>query len=318
MAGTQGAPPGGDKKAVTHVTTRPNAPALTPFEKVKVTLGSPEQYKQILGYFLNNEEEARRFQIASMEYIRKVPGLLNCKKDSLIMALITAAQFRFLPSGAMGEAFIIPYKEEAKFQIGYQGIVTLLYRTQKVLGITAEIIFENDKFEYEEGLNSRLVHVPAFGKPRGKAIGVYTVAQIAGGGKTFKVMDRDAVMAIKGMSKAGNKPDSPWNSGDPEKWMWKKTCLIQHAKLLPKTPDLQRAIELDYEGSGLEKARLDAAGPATAKALHAPAEEPATTPVEEEKCAKGLHPKSEVDADGDCKSCVADALTKDGGIATID
>ena len=39
---------------------------------------------------------------------------------------------------------------------------------------------------------------------------------------------------------------SPWKeSNDPELWMWKKTCLKQVSKLVPKNEVLIRAIEYD-------------------------------------------------------------------------
>ena len=80
-------------------------------------------------------------------------------------------------------------------------------------------------------------------------------------------------MAIKEMSKAKDKSESPWNSKDPEKWMWKKTCLIQHSKLLLTTPDLQKAIEEDYKGEGMERSPLDIGGPAVGKTDHRPEED---------------------------------------------
>ncbi len=250
----------------THITTRK---AATPIDALRIQMEG-EFEKTIAAYYKGNTRESLAFRTAAIDYVRRVPKLLEVTRISLLSALVQAAQFQFMPSGVMGESYIIPYKTEAKFQIGYQGIITLLYRTNKVKGITAQIVYANDEFNYEEGLNPILYHKPApFGKKRGEAIGVYTVAQLEGGAKTFKVMDKDAVMGIKELSKAKNSAESPWNSDkDPELWMWKKTCLIQHAKTLPKTPELQRAIELDYEGEGLEKGDFKPDGVATGKAPH--------------------------------------------------
>ncbi len=253
----------------THIVTTPNKKPTAPIDVLNVALaGKP--MTQVMNYYNGNRDEAHRFMTAAIQYVRKVPKLLDCSQESLIMAFVQSAQFRFMPSGASGEAYVIPYGREAKFQIGYQGIVTLLYRTNKISAIASNIIFENDVFEYEEGLNAKLIHKPAmFGKDKGKAIGVYTVAQMSDGAKSFKVMDEAAIMAIKNLSKAKATPDSPWNSDkDPEKWMWRKTCLIQHSKLLPKTEEIRKAIEMDNDGEGLDKPMFDVAGPATAKADH--------------------------------------------------
>ena len=257
----------------THVTTTPNKP-LSPIESLKKKMAG-DYMRQVTNYYGGNKDEALRFLTASIEYVRKVPKLLECDQMSLLTAMVTAAQFRFMPSSVAGEAYIIPYAREAKFQIGYQGIVTLLYRTGKVKAISANIVYANDEFDYEEGINPRLYHKPAgFGKDRGEAIGVYTVAQMAGDVRTFKVMDKDAVMGIKALSKAKAAKESPWNSSlDPELWMWKKTCLIQHAKLLPKTAELVKAIEEDYAGEGMDRGNLDAGGPAVGKTFHTPSED---------------------------------------------
>lgn len=261
--------------AQTHAVTTPNKRPPTQLDTLKQMMGTQEYMKQITNYFRGNREEAMAFLTSSIEYIRRVPKLLECERQSLLSALMISAQFRFMPSGVSGESYIIPYGNEAKYQLGYQGIVTLLYRTNKVTGITANIIHDGDEFEYEEGLNAKLIHKPAkFGKKRGEPIGVYTVVEIKGGSKTFKVMDKDEVMKIRNLSKAKNSKESPWNSDkDPFSWMWAKTCLIQHSKLLPKTQELQQAIEKDYEGEGLDKPQFDAGGIAVGSAFHNPNQE---------------------------------------------
>lgn len=255
----------------THVAAPVNRRPPTPIEVLRSNLDG-EYLKQVTNYYGGNKEEALRFMTAAVEYVRRVPKLLNCDRTSLAMALIQSAQFRFMPSGVSGESYIIPYGTDAKFQVGYQGIVTLLYRTGKVDGISAHIVYKNDIFDYQAGLEEFLRHKPTpFGEPKGEAVGVYTVATMKGGSKTFKVMDRESIMQIKSLSKAKDSQDSPWNSTkDPELWMWKKTCLFQHAKLLPKTQELQKAIEIDYEGEGIEKPTLDAGGVAVGRAFHKP------------------------------------------------
>lgn len=258
----------------THVATKPNTRPATPLDQVKVLMGTKEYMKEITNYFRGNREEAMAFLTSSIEYVRKVPKLLQCDRQSLLSALVISAQFRLMPSGVMGEAYIVPYGTEAKFQLGYQGIVSLIWRTDKIKGIKAKIVYENEQFDYEEGLTTTLIHKPMLNKSkRGEAIAVYAVADTTMGGRVFQVMGKDDIMAIKEMSKAKDKAESPWNSKDPELWMWKKTCLIQLCKLLPKTKDLRAAIEKDYEGEGLNKPTLDAGGIAVGAAAHTPASE---------------------------------------------
>lgn len=273
------------KKEVTttaiHVTVKPVPVSLDRIETMKMDM--VKDIKKLAVYFAGNKEEAKRFITASYEYVRRVPKLLECDRESLNMSLLQVAYFRFMPSSVSGEAYIIPYGREAKFQLGYQGIVSLLYRTGKISAITSNIIYKNDVFEYEEGIQAKLVHKPAlFGSPKGEAIGVYTIAHLSDGNKTFKVLDKEGVMAIRELSKAKDAKDSPWNSDkDPELWMWRKTCLIQHAKLLPRSQELQKAIEEDFKGEGLAKHKLDAAGPAVGQVSHKPVQLTDTKPAED-------------------------------------
>jgi recombination protein RecT len=292
-----------DQKQDSHaVVTRPQ----TPIESLKqVMAGDP--MKTVVSYYSGDKEKAQRFMAAAIEYVRRVPKLLECDRTSLVMAFVQSAQFNFLPSGVGGEAYVIPYGKDAKFQIGYQGYVTLFYRAG-VKSVKALIIYENDKWEYAEGLDTTLVHVPtAFGKPKGDPIGVYAVAVTPNGGRVFKVMSKDEVMAIKDLSKAKNTKDSPWNSDkDPELWMWKKTCLIQLSKLLPKSAELIQAVAVDYEGEGIDRPNLDAGGAAVGSSFHEPEKTLPKEPEGErdpEKCKAGLHHVDFEDDKGNCTEC---------------
>lgn len=264
-----------DNEPGTHSGTQ----ALAPIEQLRGALAGG-YFKQMVS-LLGSEDKARRFMTSSIEYVRRTPKLLECDRTSLMMSLIQVAQYNFLPSNAAGEAYLVPYAGEAKFQLGYQGIVTLLGRAD-VNVISAVIVYENDHFEYQEGLEPILEHKPTpFGDEKGEPIGVYTVFEFKGV-RTFKVMDKGAVMKIKAMSKGSSRKESPWNSNDPELWMWKKTCLIQHSKILPKSAEIHTALAADYEMSTLHKdPKLDVEGPGAGKASHKPEEQKDTAPSEE-------------------------------------
>ena len=261
-----------NKLPATHSTSTPNARPATDIEVLRANMEAKNFMEDIKNHFRGNKNEVLAFKTAAIEYVRKVPKLLQCDRISLLTAFVTVASFRFMPSGVSGEMYVIPYGKDAKPQLGYQGIVTLLWRTEKIKSISAMIVYDNEHFEYTEGLETHLEHIPTkFGEKKGKAIGVYTVAHTTTGGRVFKVMSEEDVMTIKNLSKAKDTADSPWNSSkDPEKWMWRKTCLIQMAKLLPKTMELQKAIEIDNEGEGQDKTPIDAGGPAVGKSFHEP------------------------------------------------
>ena len=78
----------------------------------------------------------------------------------------------------LGEAFLLPFsnkgKLECSFQIGYKGLLNLAYRNPQMQIIQAEEVYMNDVFEYELGLNPKLIHKPAL-KERGELKCFYAV-----------------------------------------------------------------------------------------------------------------------------------------------
>lgn len=219
---------------------------ITPIEEFRGQLAHRDIQTQILNYFGGDEDVTRKFMSSAVHVCRTVPELLKCNRASLMEALITCADVKLFPSSVSGEAYILPYAGEAKFQLGYQGLITLFYKAG-VQAITSKIVYSNEKFEYEEGLNPRLIHIPLMDN-RGEAVAVYAIADL-NTKRIFHVMSKADVMKIKDMSKAKNSKFSPWNTNDPELWMWRKTCIKQLGKVLPKNETIAKAIDRDNQDS---------------------------------------------------------------------
>ena len=75
-----------------------------------------------------------------------------------------------LEPGLLGHCYILPYKREATFIIGYKGMIDLARRSGHIQSIYAHAVHENDEFEYELGLHPKLEHKPSHGD-RGAFIG---------------------------------------------------------------------------------------------------------------------------------------------------
>lgn len=212
--------------------------------------------KQINNYF-GDERQALKFLSSVVSSVQRNPKLLNCKPASLINSFMTMAQLELMPSDVSGEAYVIPYKDEAQFQLGYQGLVTLFYRAG-VRSIVAEIVYEKDDFKY---VNGEVKHEPdVFNDARGEAKGAYVIVELQAGGKVTKVMSKKEIIHIgQKFSKSFKTEYSPWNAkNDPQLWMWKKTVLKQSAKLIPKNETIFKAIDEDNKDSVIA-GRLDAA-----------------------------------------------------------
>lgn len=188
-----------------------------------------------------------RFTRMVLSAISTTPKLAECTPQSFLGAMMTAAQLGVEPNTALGQAYIIPYFNgkqkcmEAQFQLGYKGLIDLAYRSGEVSIIQAQVVYENDEFEYELGLDPKLKHVPAT-KDRGNAIAYYAVFKTKDGGYGFEVMSIDDVTAhAKKYSKAY--ANSPWQSNFDE--MAKKTVLKRVLKYAPLKSDFVRGITQD-------------------------------------------------------------------------
>ena len=188
-----------------------------------------------------------RFTRMVLTAISSTPQLAECTAPSFIGAMLSAAQLGVEPNTAMGQAYLIPYRNkgvmEVQFQLGYKGMVDLAYRSGDVEVIQAHVVYENDTFECEYGLEPKLRHVPA-SKNRGEAIKVYAVFKTKSGGYGYEVMSMDDVKAhAKKYSKAYSSGFSPWTSSFEE--MAKKTVLKRCLKLCPMKSDFAKAVAQD-------------------------------------------------------------------------
>lgn len=188
-----------------------------------------------------------RFTRMALSAINNTPKLAECSPMSFIAALMNAAQLGLEPNTVLGQAYLIPYKNkgilECQFQIGYKGMIDLAYRSGQVQMIQAQAVYENDTFEYELGLNPKLVHRPA-AWDRGQNTYFYAVFHTINGGYNFSVMSRSEMeLFASSYSKAYTSEYSPWKTSFEE--MGKKTVLKQALKYAPLKVDFQRAVMMD-------------------------------------------------------------------------
>lgn len=216
-----------------------------------------EYMKQIQNYFGDNKQ-ALKFLSGVVSSVQRLPELMKCTPESVINSFMIMAQLGFMPSAISGEAYVLPYENkkkgvfEAQFQLGYQGIVTLLYKAG-ARSVTSEIVRKNDTFKIINGSITHEIDPFKTREERGEAMGAYAIIVTQTGGKVEKFMRADEIMAMgKRFSKSFGTSFSPWNSqNDPEGWMWRKTVLKQAAKLAPKNESINLAIAEDNKDSDI-------------------------------------------------------------------
>jgi len=189
-----------------------------------------------------------RFLRIAQSALSSSPALQSSTPMSFLGAMMTAAQLGLEPNTPLGQAYIIPYKNkgvmEAQFQLGYRGLIALAYRSGQVTSIQAEVVYENDDFEYELGLEPKLKHRPAKSN-RGQPVMYYAVWKTKDGATGFAVMSVDDIKVhAQRFSKAvAQGRQSPWDSNFDE--MAKKTVLKKALKYAPLASDFVRGMTSD-------------------------------------------------------------------------
>lgn len=188
-----------------------------------------------------------RFTRMVLSALSSTPKLAECSPQSFLAAMMTAAQLGVEPNTALGQAYLLPYRNhgnmECQFQIGYKGLIDLAYRSGEVSVIQAHTVYENDVFEYELGMDPKLRHVPAKAD-RGEAVAYYAMFKTKDGGYGFEVMSVDDVQRhAQRYSKSYGSGSSPWRSNFDE--MAKKTVLKRALKYAPLKSDFVRGVAQD-------------------------------------------------------------------------
>lgn len=235
-----------------------NTPAAQEKPKMPTTMnGWILGYQNQIAKALPSVMTPERFTRIAMTAVTQNPQLGECTPASFIGALLTAAQLGLEPNTPLGQAYLIPFRNhgtlEAQFQIGYKGLIELAHRSGDLKSIEAHIVYENDEFEYELGLEPKLRHVPAM-KNKGDIAWVYAIYKLDSGGFGFEVMSFEDVEAHKKKySKAAQRGFSPWQTSWEE--MAKKTAVKKVLKYAPLKTEFVKAIcedgaTLNFETEG--------------------------------------------------------------------
>lgn len=186
----------------------------------------------------------------------KQPKLLECSQASILESVMKSAELGLDCSGTLGEAYLVPFNNKKKdskgrhtwvmecsFMPGYQGLIKLARQSGEIVNLSACVVYENDTFSVRLGTSPEIVHEPCYTGDRGKAVTFYAVANFANGGFQFEVMTKGDVDKIRAKSKS--KDNGPWVDHYDE--MGRKTVVRRLCKYLPKSQELQKALEADVD-----------------------------------------------------------------------
>jgi recombination protein RecT len=231
-----------------------------------------EEVAKALPGHLRNEAIVKRWERVIVSTIARTPLLQKCSPASLLQAITQAAQLGLEPTGVLGSAYLVPYKNnkenryDAQLIVGYRGLIDLARRSNQIESIEARVVYSNDRFRAHFGTDTKIEHEPAWEGERGAVKAFYAVAKLKGGQVQIEIMTKAEVDAIRARSKSG--ASGPWVTDYNE--MGRKTVVRRIAKYLPLTPELADAFATDsndFEEDGQQAGEPQAKGTAGLAAI---------------------------------------------------
>ncbi len=261
---------------------------------IEVITTAIEQQTEAFTVLLPAGSDPARFSRLVLIAIKSTPDLMKCfdspeGRSSILFAGLQAATVNLEPNTPTQDGWLLPRPRkikatrnsperevmEAEFAIGYRGLLKLMRRGNNVMDVRARAVRQHDLFDYEYGLDEKLVHRPAPAGERGDLTHVWALVKFLNGGTSWVVMDKEQVHKRREFSKSWKseraRPYSPWTVWTDE--MWCKTGLRELSKIVEMDPWAAAALLNDEQ-----TLRFDPLRQALVSAEPAPWDEPDNEP----------------------------------------
>jgi recombination protein RecT len=192
--------------------------AITPynrFQRLVVSDNVQQRFKDLLG------KRTAGFMSSLLSVVAGSNALQNADPATIFTAAAKAAILQLPIEPALGFAYIVPFKGNATFIIGYKGLIQLAIRSAQYLAINAALVYEGERV-----LEDRLTgNVKLNGQRTGDAvIGYVAYFKLRNGFEKYVYMSRlDIEVHAKRYSKSYGDPKSAWTTNFDD--MGKKTVL---------------------------------------------------------------------------------------------
>jgi len=196
-----------------------------------------DKMKQQFAAALPHHLTPDRFCRIALTALTRTPKLADCTQESLMRCLLDLSAYGIEPDGR--RAHLIPYGNQCTLILDWKGLAELAMRSGIIAKLHADIVCENDVFEYNMG--EVVQHKIDFRSPRGAMYAAYAMAVTKDGPVFVAVLNKDEIDGIRKRSKSGN--SGPWQTDYNE--MAKKTAFRRLAKWLPLSAEFRDAVDKD-------------------------------------------------------------------------
>lgn len=203
-----------------------------------------------LGGSTSQERKLRseRFARVCLTAIGKDRNLERCTIPSFAAAMMTCAQLNLEPNTPQGLAYLIPYGTECQFQLGYRGMIQLMYRSGMVASFNADVVYkaevEAGTFSYTSGTTRTIHHEIDLLQPQlrqGEIVAAYACCTLKSGQTITRLVDAAEIERARQKSGGRRGPSKVWDEHFAAMAM--KTAIKRLAAWMPQTEILSEALE---------------------------------------------------------------------------
>jgi len=183
-------------------------------EEVKIVKQEPfykliNDRREKLLPILNEDNTLLEKMARSFVFTLYKDNLTQCNQQSIIEAFIKCCELKLDPISGLGKLYLINYNGNLNVQVGCQGWLELLWRSPLVSNVYSNVVYEEDEFDVEYGINTIFRHKPKFKSETVRM--TYAFVKFNNGESQIKTASMKEIMESKKASKGANSPHSPWN-----------------------------------------------------------------------------------------------------------
>lgn len=193
---------------------------------------------------LGSEKKAASFVSSVISVASGNSMLRNANPMTILGSAMVAATLDLPVIPTLGLAYIVPYKGQAQFQLGYKGLIELAERSGQFKNIIDEVVYEGQLVKKNKFTGEYVFDEEA--KTSNKVIGVMARMDLVNGfSKTiFWTIEEVEAHANKFSQAFRSGYNSPWKT-DFEAMARKTVLKALFAKYAPKSVAMQEAIKFD-------------------------------------------------------------------------
>ena len=178
--------------------------------------------------------DAERFQRVALQAIIKQPDILQCSPESVIAAIVEAAQDGLEPTGARGGAHLVKFGNEAVLIRDYRGVIRIIIESGAATRVDAHVVRHGDEFSLDQASPDPVVHRPNI-DAEGEARGYYALFWLPDGTKKAEYMSVGQIEEVRATSRG--KDSMGWTKFFDQ--MARKTVIKRGANYLNLRPDIR-------------------------------------------------------------------------------